>query len=167
MAVEHVVARIRRGFARDGFVVLVEIVVAVLLLAELRVVVNGGEVEVVKTLFDGFQRREDFVARLKVFAFLRPAGDAIVGAHEVVAVVVGQENMNAAVFGEIADGVAAVGLGGKRQGGRGGRVLADIRKRYAICLGRDAVGEIVGCGISAAHSEREEQGEGVTGHDFS
>ena len=65
---------------------------------------DGGEV----ALLDGLQRREDFAARLQVLAFLRPAGDAVAGADEVIAVVVGKEDVNAAVLGEVADGVATV-----------------------------------------------------------
>ena len=81
--------------------------------------------------------------------------------------VVGKENVHLAARRQIADRVATVGLGGKGQGGRGGGVLANISERHAVCLGGDAVGKTVRSGMSATHSEREEEGEGFMGHGFS
>ena len=124
---------------------------------------DGGEV----ALLDGLQRREDFAARLQVLAFLRPAGDAVAGADEVIAVVVGKEDVNAAVLGEVADGVATVRFGGQRQGGGGAGVFADVGERDAFGLGGNAVAEGIGGGMGAACDGGEEEGEDVVVHGVS
>ena len=156
----------RWGFAGYGLVIGVVVVVAVLFFAKLRVVVDGGEGVAVEGFCECLQRREGFAARHKFFAFLRPAGDAVVGTHQMVAVVVGEQHMDAAVLGQVADGIAAVRFGGERQSGGGAGVFADVGERDAFCLGGDAVGVGIGGGVGATCGDSEEEGEGVAVHGF-